>query len=61
MTKDEKTTTIVRVELFKRDIQELELTRHGEQWIVEREDWGWSPRELASGLESLVDYNATLP
>lgn len=51
----------MRVELFKRDIQELELIRRGEQWIVEREDWGWSQRELASGLESLVDYNATLP
>lgn len=51
----------MRVELFKTLIQELELTRHGEQWIVEREDWGWSQRELASGLESLEDYTATLP
>lgn len=42
MAKDEKkNTTMVRVELFKRDIQELELTRRGEQWIVEKQDWGW--------------------
>lgn len=36
MARDEGITTTVRVELLKRDIQELELGGLGNQWAMER-------------------------
>lgn len=37
LARDERITT-VRVELLKRDIQELEMGGLGSQWVIERED-----------------------